>query len=62
MGELVEHHVHRAYAGGQLAAAAPGTRGRWVCDTCGPDCLDNALAGPLPFGEAYPTGHAAPPA
>ncbi|MEZ5233393.1 MAG: DivIVA domain-containing protein [Acidimicrobiia bacterium] len=62
LGELVEHHVHRAYAGGQLAAAAPGTRGRWVCDTCGPDCLDNALAGPLPFGEAYPTGHAAPPA
>jgi hypothetical protein len=33
-----------------------------VYDTCGPDCLDNALAGPLAFGEAFPTGHTHPPA
>lgn len=62
LGELVEYHVYRAYAGGQLAAAPAGTNARWVCDTCGPDCLDNALAGPLAFGAEYPTGHRAPPA
>jgi hypothetical protein len=62
LNELVEFHVFGAYAAGQLAAAPAGSQARWVCDTCGPDCLDNALASPLPFGEAFPTGHLAPPA
>ena len=47
------------------SAAAPGARLRWVVDDddgpC-PDCDDNALAGPTPVGEAYPTGQRHPPA
>lgn len=62
LGELIDFEVFSAYAAGQLAAAPKGALARWVCDGCGPDCLDNALAGPQPFGIIYPTGHAAPPA
>jgi len=61
LNALVEHAIYSAYAAGQLAAAPKGAMARWVCDSCGPDCLDNALAGPLPFGDTYPTGHVAPP-
>ncbi len=47
------------------SAATPGARLRWVVDDddgpC-PDCDDNALAGPTPVGEAYPTGQQHPPA
>lgn len=47
------------------AAAVPGAALRWVVDDddgqC-PDCDDNALAGPTPVGEAYPTGQQHPPA
>jgi hypothetical protein len=38
---------------------------RWIFDDGGmecPDCEDNALAGPLVKGEAFPTGHLHPPA
>jgi DivIVA domain-containing protein len=62
LGDLVEFHVLSAYSAGQLAAASVGRRARWVSDTCGPDCLDNALAGSIAFGDAFPTGHQAPPA
>ncbi len=62
LAELVEFHVFDAYAQGQLAAAPAGHKSRWVCDSCGPDCLDNALASPVAFGDEYPTGHQAPPA
>ncbi len=62
LAELVEFAVFSAYAAGQLAAAPSGAQARWVCDACGPDCLDNALAGPQELGTIYPTGHAAPPA
>lgn len=62
LAELVSYHVFAAYATGQLAAAPKGAQARWVCDACGPDCLDNALAGPQRFGEKFPTGHLAPPA
>ena len=62
LGELVEFQVLAAYSAGQLAAAPGGCLARWVSDSCGPDCLDNALAGAVAFGEPFPTGHRAPPA
>lgn len=54
-----------AFCRGALAAMAPGTPVRWVVDDDGrpcPDCDDNALAGPTPAGEAFPTGQSHPPA
>jgi len=54
-----------AFARAALAAVPPGTMFRWVVDDdvaeC-PDCDDNALAGPVPSREDFPTGHAHPPA
>ena len=47
------------------AAAAPVATLRWVVDDEGgpcPDCHDNALAGPTPSGQTYPTGQQHPPA
>ncbi len=61
LAELVEFNLYSAYAAGQLAAADAGSRARWVSDACGPDCMDNALADDVSFGEAFPTGHLAPP-
>lgn len=57
--------VATAFSKGIFSAVAPGTRLRWVVeDTDGPcpDCDDNALAGFLPKGEAFPTGQFHPPA
>jgi len=58
-------HVAAAFARGVLAATAEGVDLRWVVDDgedrC-PDCDDNALGGPTPKGEAYPTGQVHPPA
>ncbi|MEM9467743.1 MAG: hypothetical protein AAGA90_20385, partial [Actinomycetota bacterium] len=37
---------------------------RWILDpsgVCGPDCADNALAGAITAGEAFPTGVRHPP-
>jgi len=54
-----------AFARAALAAVPVGTELRWVVDDdvaeC-PDCDDNALAGPVPSPEAFPTGHPHPPA
>ncbi len=54
-----------AFARAALAAMPGGTMLRWVVDDdmaeC-PDCDDNALAGPVPSGDAFPTGHPHPPA
>jgi len=54
-----------AFARASLAAVPEGTVLRWVVDDgmaqC-PDCDDNALAGPVPSREAFPTGHPHPPA
>jgi DivIVA domain-containing protein len=54
-----------AFARAALGAVPEGTVMRWVVDDdvaeC-PDCDDNALAGPVPSGEAFPTGHPHPPA
>jgi DivIVA domain-containing protein len=54
-----------AFSRAVLAASDSGTRLVWVVDDDGiecPDCDDNALAGPTPRGEAFPTGHPHPPA
>ena len=57
--------VTAAFARGALAALPPGSSSRWVVDDDGrpcPDCDDNALAGPTPPGQPFPTGQAHPPA
>ena len=54
-----------AYGSGALAAASAGTRLCWMVDPHGPPCPDaedNALAGPVEAGDAYPTGHTRAPA
>jgi hypothetical protein len=54
-----------AYGAGALAAAMPGSRLCWMVDPHGPACPDaedNALAGPVEAGDAYPTGHTSAPA
>ncbi|MFN0092260.1 MAG: DivIVA domain-containing protein [Acidimicrobiales bacterium] len=61
VNQLADHYVLAAFNRG-AAAGLGGAPGRWVCDQCGPDCQDNALAGPVPAGEAFPTGHLHPPA
>jgi DivIVA domain-containing protein len=54
-----------AFGRAALSAVTAGTALRWVVDDgtveC-PDCDDNALAGPIPSGDAFPTGHVHPPA
>lgn len=65
IGEVVQHYVAAAYAFGAYDAAPDEAFLRWVVDTTGaacPDAEDNALAGPQCKGEAFPTGHCAPPA
>jgi len=62
---LAADHAHQIFWEAALSAADGGAKLRWVVDDDGvqcPDCDDNALAGPLPRGEAFPTGHAHPPA
>ena len=54
-----------AHGIGLLAAAAPGRPMCWTIDPAGPSCPDaedNTLAGVVPAGEAYPTGHRTAPA
>jgi hypothetical protein len=54
-----------AFARGTWYETPDGTMLRWVVeDTDGPcpDCDDDALAGNLPKGEAFPTGQPYPPA
>ena len=62
---LSADHAGSAYAAGAFGTWAPGTPLRWIVrDVDGecPDCDDNALAGPTPRGEAFPTGQLRPPA
>ena len=61
---IAQHAAVAAFSIGALAATPDGTRLRWVVDDDGPcpDCDDNALAGALPRGEAFPTGQLHPPA
>lgn len=54
-----------AYALGTLRSAEPGGRVRWLIDPAQgpcPDAQDNALAGEVAAGEAFPTGDACPQA
>jgi hypothetical protein len=54
-----------AFARAGLKALPPGTSLRWVVNDDAPecpDCDDNALAGPVASGDAFPTGHTHPPA
>lgn len=61
---LVRHHTAAAFSRGVHSSAPDGSSLRWVVDDDGPcpDCDDNALAGPTPKGEEYPTGQPYPPA
>jgi hypothetical protein len=62
--ELVARLSVAAANQGLLDALPKGTLVHWVVDdgsTPSPDCDDNALAGDIPKGEAFPTGHIAPP-
>jgi DivIVA domain-containing protein len=61
---FARHHLAAAYALGAFSALEDGSL-RWIVDVAEggcPDCDDNALAGPTPKGERYPTGQAHPPA
>jgi hypothetical protein len=54
-----------AYGRAAYAVIAPGTPVCWVMDPAGGDCADaedNALAGRVPAGEPFPTGHRYAPA
>jgi DivIVA domain-containing protein len=62
--DFADHTVVAAYNRGVLDAVDAGTSLRWLVDdgeSPSPDCEDNALAGATPPGEAFPTGHLAPP-
>ncbi len=62
---LAGDHAVFAFAAAVLAAVPDGTALRWIVDDDGaecPDCDDNTLAGPVPAGEEFPTGHRHPPA
>ncbi len=65
IADAAAHHVLVAFNRGVAHAAPDGSAARWVVDDGGspcPDCDDNALAGAVPAGEAFPTGDLAPPA
>ncbi|HEY2303180.1 MAG TPA: DivIVA domain-containing protein [Acidimicrobiales bacterium] len=58
-------HVASAFARGAFAATPGDTLLRWVVEDVDgpcPDCDDNALAGDVPRGDAFPTGQQHPPA
>jgi hypothetical protein len=61
---IARHAAVAAFSVGALAATPDGARLRWVVDDDAPcpDCDDNALAGALPRGDAFPTGQPHPPA
>jgi hypothetical protein len=65
VGRLVGDAVHAAFARGRFVATPARTPLRWVADdgesTCS-ECEDNSLAGALPKGASFPTGHRHPPA
>ena len=62
--EQLDDLFHLAYARGAIDALPPGTAVQWVVDPNGPpspDCEDNALAGAMELGAAFPSGHQWPP-
>ncbi|MBK5334132.1 MAG: DivIVA domain-containing protein [Ilumatobacteraceae bacterium] len=63
--EHLDDVARAAFGRGALAAVTPGTRVCWVVDPNGPACPDaedNALAGEVGAGQAFPTGHTCAPA
>ncbi len=67
-GERIERLVGdfavQAFSAGVAASSSSDGMVRWVMTSptgCS-DCDDNALAGPVPLAEGFPTGHAYPPA
>jgi cell division septum initiation protein DivIVA len=63
--ELAADLVRTAYGRAAYAVVAPGTPMCWVFDPSGPACADaedNVLAGAVPAGEPFPTGHRYAPA
>ncbi|HEU0042497.1 MAG TPA: hypothetical protein VFQ15_09115, partial [Jiangellaceae bacterium] len=63
--ELAADLVRTAHGRAAYAVLAPGTPVCWVFDPSGPPCADaedNVLAGPVPAGEPFPTGHRYAPA
>ena len=62
--EQLDDLFHLAYARGAIDALPPGAAVQWVVDPNGPpspDCEDNALAGAIELGTAFPSGHQWPP-
>jgi ElaB/YqjD/DUF883 family membrane-anchored ribosome-binding protein len=62
--QIASHAVVGACNRGLLDRLPEGTLVRWVVadgDSASPDCEDNALAGAVVRGEAFPTGHVVPP-
>ncbi|HUR48340.1 MAG TPA: DivIVA domain-containing protein [Acidimicrobiales bacterium] len=62
--QVARHHATTAFVRGAFTAAPEGAALRWIVDDevpC-PDCDDNALAGPTPKGQKFPTGQTHPPA
>jgi cell division septum initiation protein DivIVA len=62
--QVASHSVVAACNRGLLDRLPEGTKVRGVVsdgDPPSPDCDDNALAGSVPRGEPFPTGHTAPP-
>ena len=62
---LVGDYSVQAFSLGILDAVGSGAQVRWVVGGDGPpcaDCDDNSLAGAIPAGEDFPTGHPCPPA
>jgi hypothetical protein len=65
LAEVVADAGITAFAAGQFAAFGSGCRLQWQVDPGGspcPDAEDNALAGVVVKGTAFPTGHVCPPA
>lgn len=65
LAELAGDLAATGFAQGERLAAGPGTPWRWVVDNGGLPCADgedNALAGPVPCEEPFPTGDLTPPA
>ena len=63
--EHLDDIARTAFGRGALAAVVPGTKVCWMVDPNGPACPDaedNALAGEVPAGQPFPTGHDGAPA
>lgn len=63
--EHLDDVARMAFGRGALSAVSPGTPVCWAVDPNGPACPDaedNALAGAVPAGEAFPTDHTCAPA